>query len=81
MLIYVIFLLQVNTLLNVLKSDDMNDKKEITGMSILSCIETILGVNDEQPKTLEALEPMIMEVIVYIFTTPDSGMGGISNKK
>lgn len=51
----------------------MNDKKEITGMSILSCIETILSVNDEQPQTLAALEPIVLEVIVQIFTTPESG--------
>lgn len=51
----------------------MNDKKEITGMSILSCIETILSVNDEQPQTLAALEPIVLEVIVRIFTTPESG--------
>lgn len=52
----------------------MNDKKEITGMSILSCIETILSVNDEQPLTLAALEPVVLEVIVQIFTTPESGI-------
>ncbi|XP_050524127.1 importin-7 [Daktulosphaira vitifoliae] len=61
----------VKTLLQVLKSDDMNDKKEITGMSILSCIETILSVNDEQSHTLAALEPIVLEVIVHIFTTPE----------
>ncbi|XP_001946207.1 importin-7 isoform X2 [Acyrthosiphon pisum] len=60
------------TFLQVLQSDDMNDKKEITGMSILSCIETILSVNDEQPQTLAALEPVVMEVIVHIFNTPES---------
>lgn len=64
---------QVKTLLQVLKSDDMNDKKEITGMSILSCIETILSVNDEQSHTLAALEPIVLEVIVHIFTTPEPG--------
>lgn len=53
----------------------MNDKKEITGMSILSCIETILSVNDEQPQTLAALEPIVLEVIVHIFTIPDTGIG------
>ncbi|XP_022160682.1 importin-7 isoform X3 [Myzus persicae] len=60
------------TFLQVLQSDDMNDKKEITGMSILSCIETILSVNDEQPQTLAALEPVVLEVIVHIFSTPES---------
>jgi uncharacterized membrane protein YobD (UPF0266 family) len=60
------------TFLQVLQSDDMNDKKEITGMSILSCIETILSVNDEQPQTLAALEPVVLEVIVHIFNTPES---------
>ncbi|XP_015370689.1 PREDICTED: importin-7 isoform X2 [Diuraphis noxia] len=60
------------TFLQVLRSDDMNDKKEITGMSILSCIETILSVNDEQPQTLAALEPIVLEVIVHIFNTPES---------
>lgn len=69
------YTLQVKTFLQVLKSDDMNDKKEITGMSILSCIETILSVNDEQPQTLAALEPLVLEVIVHIFTTPDTGIG------
>ncbi|XP_025407718.1 importin-7 isoform X2 [Sipha flava] len=64
----------VKTFLQVLQSDDMNDKKEITGMSILSCIETILSVNDEQPQTLAALEPIVLEVIVHIFTTPDTGI-------
>lgn len=52
----------------------MNDKKEITGMSILSCIETILSVNDEQPHTLSALEPIVLEVIIYIFSS-ESGSG------
>jgi len=51
----------------------MNDKKEITGMSILSCIETLLSVNDEQPLTLAALEPIVLEVVIQIFTTPESG--------
>ncbi|XP_060875593.1 importin-7 isoform X2 [Metopolophium dirhodum] len=60
------------TFLQVLQSDDMNDKKEITGMSILSCIETILSVNDEQPQTLAALEPVVSEVIMHIFNTPES---------
>lgn len=60
----------------------MNDKKEITGMSILSCVETILSVNDEQPHTLAALEPVVLEVIVHIFTTPESGIGkSINNIK
>lgn len=58
----------------------MNDKKEITGMSILSCIETILSVNDEQPQTLAALEPIVLEVIVHIFTTPDTGIGKSMNQ-
>ncbi|CAH1736251.1 importin-7 isoform X1 [Aphis gossypii] len=62
------------TFLQVLQSEDMNDKKEITGMSILSCIETILSVNDEQPQTLAALEPIVLEVIVNIFNAPDSGI-------
>ncbi|VVC45335.1 Armadillo-type fold,Armadillo-like helical,Importin-beta, N-terminal domain [Cinara cedri] len=62
----------VATFLQVLQSDEMSDKKEITGMSILSCIETILSVNDEQPHTLAALEPIVLEVIVHIFST-DSG--------
>lgn len=57
----------------------MNDKKEITGMSILSCIETILSVNDEQPQTLAALEPIVLEVVVHIFTTPDTGIGKYMN--
>lgn len=60
--------------MQVLQSDEMSDKKEITGMSILSCIETILSVNDEQPHTLAALEPIVLEVIIYIFST-DSGSG------
>lgn len=58
----------------------MNDKKEITGMSILSCLETILSVNDEQPQTLAALEPTVLEVIVFIFTTPDTGIGRLMNQ-
>ncbi|XP_060853016.1 importin-7 [Rhopalosiphum padi] len=62
------------TFLQVLQSDEMNDKKEITGMSILSCIETILSVNDEQPLTIAALEPVVLEVIVHIFNTPESGI-------
>jgi len=65
----------VKTFLNVLQADDINDKKEITGMSILSCIETILSVNDEQPQTLAALEPIILDVVVHIFTTPENGIG------
>jgi len=44
-------------------------------MSILSCIETILSVNDEQPQTLAALEPIVLEVIVHIFNTPETGIG------
>jgi len=67
-------ILQVKTFLQVLKSEEMNEKREITGMSILSCIETILSVNDEQPLTLAALEPIVLEVIVKIFTTPESGI-------
>lgn len=61
--------------MQVLQSSDMNDKKEITGMSILSCIETILSVNDEQPQTLEALEPIVLQVIGNIFNTPETGIG------
>jgi len=44
-------------------------------MSILSCIETILNVNDEQPQTLAALEPIVLQVIVQIFSTPEAGIG------
>ncbi|KAL5234872.1 hypothetical protein ACI65C_002282 [Semiaphis heraclei] len=62
------------TFLQVLSSEEINDKKEIAGMSILSCIETILSVNDEQPQTLAALEPIVLEVIVQIFRTPESGI-------
>lgn len=74
-------MLQVKTFLQVLQSDDnVNDKKEITGMSILSCIETLLSVNDEQPQTLLALEQNVLEVVVHIFTATDSAIGKSMNR-
>lgn len=48
-------------------------------MSILSCVETILSVNDEQPQTIAGLEPIILEVIVYVFNTPEPGIGKYKN--
>lgn len=48
-------------------------------MSILSCIETLLSVNDEQPQTLLALEQNVLEVVVHIFTATDSAIGKLMN--
>lgn len=44
-------------------------------MSILSCLETILSVNDEQEQTMAALEPIVTDVIIHVFNKPEVGIG------
>ncbi|KAL4091262.1 hypothetical protein QTP88_025979 [Uroleucon formosanum] len=62
------------TFIQVLHSNGANDRREIAGMSILSCLETILSVNDEQEQTMAALEPIVTDVIIHVFNKPEVGI-------
>ena len=52
----------------VLETDEGSDEKAITAMGLLNTIETLLTVMDEQPQIMGQLQPIVLTVVVHIFS-------------
>ncbi|XP_020286261.1 importin-7 [Pseudomyrmex gracilis] len=55
------------TFSQVIETDEGSDEKAITAMGLLTTIETVLSVTDEQPQIRAQLEPIIIRVVAHIF--------------
>lgn len=58
----------------VINSEDGNNEKIITAMSLLNAIETLLIVMDEHPHILNGLQPIVINVVGHIFQSNIIGL-------
>lgn len=58
----------------MLETDEGSDEKAITAMGLLSTIETLLSVMEEQPQIMSQLEPIVLQVVAHIFGRNVTGM-------
>ncbi|RZF47984.1 hypothetical protein LSTR_LSTR002050 [Laodelphax striatellus] len=56
------------TFSQVIETDEGSDEKAITAMGLLSTIETLLTVMEEQPDIIAQLEPTVLRVVGHIFS-------------
>ena len=74
MIYILVYILQAATFSQVLETDEGSDEKAITAMGLLNTIETLLTVMEEHPQILLQLEPIVLQVVVYIFGHNVMGM-------
>lgn len=58
----------------MIETDEGSDEKAITAMGLLTTIETVLSVTEEQPQIRAQLEPIIIRVVAHIFGQNVMGM-------
>lgn len=52
----------------VVEAEDGADEKAITAMGLLSTIETLINCMEENPKIMEQIEPITLQVVGLILT-------------
>jgi len=62
-----IFAYQATTLVQVLDTDGGSDEKAMIAMGLLHTIETMLNVMEDVPGLCTVMEPVVLQVIGYIF--------------
>lgn len=51
----------------MLETDEGSDEKAITAMGLLNTIETLLKVMEDHDQIMTQLEPIVLQVVAYIF--------------
>ncbi|XP_063236920.1 importin-7 [Bacillus rossius redtenbacheri] len=57
-----------STFSQVLDTDEGSDEKAITAMGLLTTIETLLTVMEDQPEVMAQLQPTVLQVVGHIFS-------------